>query len=93
MPKKELDLVMALGMPEGGKKSTAGKEKGSSYLDSKSPRLRAFLMDAVDASLSHEERAEALCRAMEESSSAPEEEVAEEDYSEPEAEADFSEDY
>lgn len=63
---KDLDLVMALGMPEGAEKSKTKKGAGSSYLEGKPPRLRSYLMDAVDPSLSHDERAEALCRAMDE---------------------------
>lgn len=73
--------MMALGTPEGPppgppKPGAAAKPKGpgSNYLAGKSPKLRAFLMDAVDQSLSHEERAEALCRALEEQGGAEPEE-------------------
>lgn len=73
MAMKDLDLVSALGVPEAPKSDAApkaGKSKGpgSNYLANKPPKLKAFLMDAVDPSLSHEERAEALCRALEEQS-------------------------
>ncbi len=80
MALKDLDLVSALGMPEApkGTPSPAKPEKGekpkgpgSNYLAGKPPKLKAFLMDAVDSSLSHEERAEALCRALEEQGAAP----------------------
>lgn len=74
----DLDLVAALGVPEGPPKGPGKpaeeKKGGSSYLAAKPPKLRAWLMDAVDPSLSHEERAEALCRALEEHSGAEPEE-------------------
>lgn len=62
----DLDLVSALGIPEAPSAPAKPKAGGSSYLSGKPPKLKAFLMDAVDPSLSHEERAEALCRALEE---------------------------
>lgn len=77
-----LDLMAALGTPEGpapkDAPAPAAKAKGSSYLAGKPPKLKAFLMDAVDDSLSHEERAEALCRALEEQEGSEPEEPEEE---------------
>jgi hypothetical protein len=60
----DLDLMAALGTPEEGEEM-AEKKGGGSYLDGKDPMLVGHLMDAVDDSRSPEERAEALCRAME----------------------------
>jgi hypothetical protein len=73
MAKENVDLLIALGKPE------KGKEKGEtkSYLEGKSPELRAYLEDAVNPELSNEQRAEALCRALE-FSPVEEEEVVEE---------------
>ncbi len=91
MAMKDLDLVSALGMP-GAPKGGAGLGKpekpklgSSNYLANKPPKLRAFLMDAVDPSLSHEERAEALCRALEEQGGAEPEDDEEEPPSAPQA--------
>ena len=77
--------MVALGMPEGGGKP--GKGSGSSYLAAKPPKMRAHLMDAVDPSLSQDERAEALCRAMEEFSGDEEADEAEVDDEAAEGEA------
>lgn len=60
----DLDIMGALGKPEGAEKSP-GKGKGSKLLASKPPELQAHLRDAIDPSLSSDERAEALCRAIE----------------------------
>lgn len=60
----DLDLMVALGTPEEGEEMAEKKGAGS-YLDSKDPMLVGHLMDAVDETRSPEERAEALCRAIE----------------------------
>lgn len=73
MAKPEVDLLVALGEP--GKKNK--KEAGPSYLSGKPVELRAYLEDAVDSSLSKEQRAEALCRALEFTPGEEEEEVEE----------------
>ena len=83
-----LDLMAALGTsegkaPAGNTPGTRAKPQGSSYLARKPPKLRAFLMDAVDPSLSQDERAEALCRAFEESTGAEPEEPDEAEESPP----------
>lgn len=73
--------MAALGPPEGPAPAAPAapgdpkKPAGSGYLAKKPPKLKAFLMDAVDPSLSHEERAEALCRALEEQGGAETEEA------------------
>lgn len=71
MAVKDLDLVAALGVPEESEDAPPEEKSGSNYLASKPPQLRAFLMDAVDPDLSHEERAEALCRALEQGAAKP----------------------
>jgi len=58
---KDFDMKAALGTPETGK----GKKK-TSYLDSKSPELVSYLLEATDGDHA---RAEALCRAIEMSAS------------------------
>lgn len=63
MPLPMPDLKTALGTPP----PAAGEGGPSSYLASKSPQLKGYLMDAVDQSLTPEERAEALCKAIENS--------------------------
>lgn len=78
MPLPMPDLKTALGTPP----PAAGQGGPSSYLASKSPQLKGYLMDAVDQSLTPEERAEALCKAIEnsgdeEASESPDEETAE----------------
>lgn len=79
--KDGLDLMVALGAPESedGPESEQSEKSGkeSGYLDSKDPELVSHLMDAVDDSLSPEERAEALCRAIEASGAAKAMPVAE----------------
>ncbi len=90
--------MTALGPPEGPPQAPGGapaaKPKGSSYLAGKPPKLKAWLMDAVDPSLSHEERAEALCRALEEQTGAePEEDEEELPEAPPAAIGDGFEDY
>jgi hypothetical protein len=57
--------MMALGAPDGPEMPAEEGSSTSDYLAKKPPKLRAFLMDATDDSLSPIERAEALCRAME----------------------------
>lgn len=63
----DLDLMVALGAPEDepAAESQRGEKEGGSYLDAKDPELVMHLMDAVDDALSPEQRAEALCRAIE----------------------------
>lgn len=66
MPRDDVDLMVALGVPDGAPKGKAkGKGKTGGYLDGKPQELVSYLMDAVDDSASQEQRAEALCRAIE----------------------------
>jgi hypothetical protein len=68
------DMKEMLGPPSGAAPSSGSKKaKKTSYLDGKSPELVAHLMSAVDSELSDEERAEALCRAIEASGAEEEE--------------------
>lgn len=56
-------LMMALGTP--AKPMGPKGPKDSSYLASKPPELRSYLEDAVDPTLDPQQRAEALCKAIE----------------------------
>lgn len=58
-----VDLMVALGMPK--KSDSKGKPAGNSYWADKPAELKGYLMDAVDTSLSKDERAQALCMALE----------------------------
>lgn len=60
--KGDLDLMVALGMPD--KPKQPGEKKSKGLLAGKPARLVAFLQDAVDPSLNNDERAEALCQAI-----------------------------
>lgn len=80
---------MALGAPStGGGDKPAPKASG--LLASKPPRLQAFLRDAVDPSLGADERAEALCQAIQFEGS-DEEEASESSDEEASEDADDSE--
>lgn len=62
------DLNAALGPPPSvGGAPAKPKAKTGGYLAGKDPGLVAYLRDAVDDTLSADERAEALCRAIEQS--------------------------
>lgn len=56
------ELLIALGKPE---KSGSDSKSADGYWSGKSAELKGYLMDAVDSSLSKEERAKALCQALE----------------------------
>lgn len=56
-----VDLMLALGKPEGGDEKKPA-EGSSSYLDGQDPEKVQYLLDATDGD---EAKAEALCRAIE----------------------------
>jgi hypothetical protein len=73
MAKKNEDLLLALGVPEGEDVEVeVEEEEAGSYLSSKPAELQAYLRDATDPTLTADERAEALCRALDYTPEAPE---------------------
>lgn len=61
---KDKELMKALGIPSEESGSEEEAPSGG-YLDTKPAELRTYLEDAVNPDLSNEQRAEALCKALE----------------------------